>query len=347
MIRFADILGQTIAVTQIQTALGADRLPHGMIFAGPVGVGKATTAAALAGAFLCENPKNADACGKCQSCLTMSAGAHPDYHIITRELARLHDRSGVSKATQLSIDVVRFELAAPAARKTVLGRGKVFIVEQAELMTLPAQNALLKTLEEPAGRTLIVLIANSASDLLPTVASRCQTILFVPLDAQIVRDQLQRRGVEPATAADAARLCDGSLGMALQWIADGLLPPARAVADSIDAILDGRPAGDLAELLRKSAQAQVEKMLARDELASKDSAMRDALGAFLAIASRRLRERLHEADVLAVENACQAIDLVAQAEKYLDANVNVSLVLEQLGITLGRTVLTAAGASQR
>jgi DNA polymerase-3 subunit delta' len=338
MTRFTDILGQPDAVTQIQLAFRADRLPHGMIFAGPPGVGKATTAAALAGAFLCENPKNADACGKCPSCLAMSAAAHPDYHVVTKELARLHDRSGVSKATQLSIDVVRFELAAPAARKSALGRGKVFIVEQAELMTAPAQNALLKTLEEPAGRTLIVLLAAGAGVLLPTVRSRCQTILFTPLDAQTVRDQLQRRGMDRAAAADAANLCDGSLGMALQWIADGLLPPARAVSDAIDAILDGKPAPDLADLLRKSAQAQVEKMLARDELTSKDSAMRDALGVFLCIASRRLRQRLRQSDPEMLETACQAIDLVAQSEKYLEANVNVSLALEQLGIALERLV---------
>jgi DNA polymerase-3 subunit delta' len=336
MTRFADILGQTNALKQIQAALRADRLPHGMIFAGPAGVGKATTAAALAGAFLCENPKNADACGKCQSCLAMSAGAHPDYHVITKELARLHDRSGVSKATQLSIDVVRFELAAPAARKTALGRGKVFIVEQADLMTAPSQNALLKTLEEPAGRTLIVLIAAGPGDLLPTVRSRCQMILFVPLDAQTIREQLECRGVDRAAATEAARLCDGSLGTALQWIADGLLPPARAVADAIDAILDGKPTPDLAELLRKSAQLQIEKILARDELTSKDSAMRDALGIFLSIASRQLRQRLREGDADLIETACQAIDLLAQTEKYLDANVNVSLALEQLGIALTR-----------
>jgi DNA polymerase-3 subunit delta' len=334
MIRFTDILDQADAVAQIQSALAADRLPHGMIFAGPSGVGKATTAAALAGALLCENPANSDACGKCQSCLAMSASSHPDYHIITKELARLHDRSGASKATQISIDVIRYELAAPAARKTLLGRGKVFIVEQAELMSAPAQNALLKTLEEPARRTLIVLIAASLSDLLPTVRSRCQTVIFSPLDAQVVRDQLQRRGIDRVAAAAAAGLSDGSLGAALQWINDGLLPAAGALADAIDEILDGQPAGDFSDLLRKSAQTQVEKILARDELTSKDSAMRDALSIFLSIASHRLRQRLHEAEAEVLEIACRIIDVIARAEKYLDANVNVSLVLEQLALAL-------------
>ena len=106
---------------------------------------------------------------------------HPDYHVITKELARLYDKSGTSKATQLSINVIRHDLAEPAGRKTVLGRGKVFVVEQAELITSAAQNALLKTLEEPAGRTLIVLLTTHVNELLPTIRSRCQTIRFAAL----------------------------------------------------------------------------------------------------------------------------------------------------------------------
>jgi len=333
MIRFGDILGQADAVSRIQRALAADRLPHGMIFAGPSGVGKTTTATALAGAFLCEKPKNGDACGKCASCQAMAAGSHPDFHVIVKEMARLHDRSGTSKATQISVDVVRYELADVAARKTVLGRGKVFIVKQADLMTVPAQNALLKTLEEPAGRTLIVLIATSVSDLLPTVRSRCQTIIFSPLEADVVRDQLVRGGADRVAAAEAARLSDGSLGVALQFLSDGLLQPAAAVGASIDGLVDGGAVGDLADLLRKSAEVQVEKTLARDELTSKDSAMRDALTIFLGIASRRLRQHLHEGDG-DPDRSCEMIDAIALAEKYLDANVNISLVLEQLGIGL-------------
>jgi DNA polymerase-3 subunit delta' len=335
MIRFRDILGHASAIAQIQSALAADRLPHGMIFAGPAGVGKATAAAALAGAFLCANPNGADACGKCESCVAMSSGSHPDFHVIVKEMARLHDRSGASKATQISVDVVRFELAAHAARKTLLGRGKVFVVEQAELMSVPAQNALLKTLEEPAGRTLIVLIAASAGDLLPTIRSRCQSVVFSPLGENLVREQLQRGGVDHAAAAEAARLADGSLGMALQWINDGLLQPAAAVANSIDALLDGGRGVNFSDLLRKSAEAQVEKVLARDELTSKDAAMRDALGLFLSVAARRLRQRLHQGDADA-ETACEMIDAIAQGEKYLDANVNVALAMEQLAITLSR-----------
>lgn len=331
MTTFKDIFGQDAAVGELRRAIAADRLPHGLIFAGPEGVGKATTAAALAAMFLCEHPKSGDACGKCPSCVAFAASAHPDYHVITKELARLHDKSGTSKATLIAINVIRHELTDVAARKTVMGRGKVFVVEQADLMTAAAQNALLKTLEEPAGRTLIILLTIRAGDLLATVRSRCQTIPFAALDPDKVREELIRRGIGRAEAAKAAELSDGSLGVARRWIEDGLLAPAGEVIESIDAILTGKSAARLSDLLRKNADAYAEKVLARDELASKDSAVRTGLSIYLGVAARRIRQSL--ADPARQERALDAIDALALAETYLEANVNLSLILEQLGMS--------------
>ncbi|HEY1922641.1 MAG TPA: hypothetical protein VGG44_07720, partial [Tepidisphaeraceae bacterium] len=99
MIRLCDIFGQDGAIASLRSAVASDRLPHGLIFAGPEGVGKGTTVAGLAAFFLCEKPGAEDACGKCRSCLAMEGGNHPDYHVITKELARVHDKSGSSKAT--------------------------------------------------------------------------------------------------------------------------------------------------------------------------------------------------------------------------------------------------------
>jgi DNA polymerase-3 subunit delta' len=330
MIRLNDIFGQDAAVASLRAAVAADRLPHGLIFAGPEGVGKATTAAGLAGLFLCEKPGEDDACGKCRSCQVMESGNHPDYHVITKELARVHDKSGTSKATQLSINVIRYDLAEPAGRKTVLGRGKFFVIEQAELMTDAAQNAMLKTLEEPAGRCLIVLLTTHASELLPTIRSRCQTIRFASLPVQMVVKHLQRRGIDESTAEAAAEFSDGSLGLAIRWIEDGILGHATGVAEAMDMILAGRGA-ELVDLLRKGADAYAAKALERDELASKDSAVRAGLGVYLACAARRIRQKIRSSgDEDFLDRACDAVDAIARAEKYLGANVNVSLVLEQL-----------------
>jgi DNA polymerase-3 subunit delta' len=335
VIGLSNIFGQDQAVDAIRRAFAADRVPHGLMFAGPHGVGKGTTAQAVAALFLCERPGKFDACGACNSCVAIAAAAHPDFHVITREMARLHDRSGTSKATQISIEVIRRELAEPANRKTVLGCGKVFVVDQAERMTAQAQNGLLKTLEEPAGRTLIILLTTHANELLATVRSRCQIIRFRPLDRALVEAELQRTGIDAAQARAAAELTSGSLGLALSWIRDGLLDSALAVSASIEHALSGREPGDFAGLVRKSADAHAAKAIEHDELTSKDWAVRNGVEMFLSVAANRARLSMADPDNdTMLVPACDTIDAIARAEKYLEANVNVALVLEQLGLAL-------------
>jgi len=335
MNRFDGILGQSSAVDWLVRAYRADRLPHGLIFAGPAGVGKATTARALAALFLCEGPKEATPCGKCPSCAAFEANAHPDYHVVTKELIRYHDKTGKSKGIDLSIHVLRPEVLEPAGRKPGMGRGKVFVIEQAELMNPQAQNALLKTLEEPAGRTLIVLLTEQSLALLPTVRSRCQIVRFAALGIELVQKELRRRGIDANVATAAAELSRGSLGIALKWIEDGVVEPARQLNEQVDGAFAGRPPADLPGWFRKAAEAYAEKQLERDELASKDQATREGLTLYLTIAGERIRRRLaDEDDPAELERACSAIDAVARAESYLDANVNTAVVLQQLAFAL-------------
>ncbi len=228
-------LAQTPAIAWLQRAYAADHLPHGHIFAGPVGVGKATTAAALGALLLCDHPKSNDACDNCDSCRVLAVGNHPDYRVITKELIRQYDRSGTSKAVEFSIHVIRPELVDRAGRKSVLGRGKVFVIEQAELLTAEAQNAMLKTLEEPAERTVIILLTDQPGLLLPTIRSRCQLVRFSPLPQEMVKSELEKRKIDKRTAASAAKLSQGSLGIALKWIEDGVIQLAEELVEKLDA----------------------------------------------------------------------------------------------------------------
>src|SRR5215208_1978559 len=196
--RFDDIFGHDAAIDFLRRALNADRLPHALIFAGPAGVGKGTTARALSKLFLCEKPQADSPCGKCDSCRVFDADNHPDFHLVYRQLIRLEKES--SKAKALPVDVVRDFLVGPANRKPSMGRGKVFVVEEAELMNATAQNALLKTLEEPYGRALIVLLTDQPGALLPTIRSRCQTVRFGALDEQAVVRELVKRGIDKRLA---------------------------------------------------------------------------------------------------------------------------------------------------
>jgi DNA polymerase III delta' subunit len=337
---FNDILGQSAAIDGIRRAYVADRLPHGLIFAGPAGVGKATTGAALGKVFLCQNAKGDVACGRCESCRVFDGGNHPDYHVITKELIRYHDKTGKSKGIDLSIHVLRPELIEPANRKAMLGQGKVFVVEQAELMNAQAQNAMLKTLEEPLVRTLIFLLADQVGSLLPTIRSRCQTFRFAPLESKLVLKELEQRGIDPATAADAARYAEGSLGIALRWIDDGIIAPARELSHQLDELMAGRPPDNLPHWLKGAAEAYAQKQLERDELASKDQANREGLNLYLRLAAAHFRRALAASpDPEALEKACAAIDAIVRAESYLDANVNVPIVLQQLSLTLSRTLV--------
>jgi len=333
MLNWKNIFGQDEALSALRPAYRADRLPHGLIFAGPIGVGKATTAGVLAQLFLCEQPKDDIACGTCESCRIFAGGNHPDYHVITKELIRYHDKTGKSKGIDLSINVIRPELIEPACRKPGMGRGKVFIIEQAELMNPAAQNALLKTLEEPAGRTLIILVTDQPACLLPTVRSRARLVRFAALDSSIVLRELGKRKIPVEVAKRAAKLAGGSLGLALKWIEDGVVEPAGELVAQIDGLLRETPPADLPGWLRKAADDYAAIQLKRDELSSKEQATREGLNIYLMIAAEHLRSRLtNDGDAERLDALCDMIEAIAQTETYLDANVNVALALQQLSV---------------
>lgn len=305
-------------------------MPHGLIFAGPTGVGKAATAKALATWFLCEHPLAGDACGKCPSCHLVEAGTHPDYHLIFRQLVRLQKKD--SKARDLSIDVIRLHLLEPASRKAMQGRGKVFVIEEAETMTRDAANAILKTLEEPQGRTLIILLTDQPHSLLPTIRSRCQMIRFSALADELIVNRLAAKGIDAQTATLAAHMAQGSLGLALRWIEDGIVANARPLYDRLAAIVAGRDADGLPQFLAEGAARQVEKEEERDSNISKDQAMREAVVLHLTIAADYLRGQLAQPlDPATKLRICRMIDDIAQAQTYIQGNVNVNLVLEYIG----------------
>jgi DNA polymerase III subunit delta' len=331
VISFDDILGQAAAVEFLRGACRGERLPHALLLAGPAGVGKGTCAMALAGWFLCHHPRADRPCGVCESCRLLPSGNHPDHHVIAKELIRFHDRTGRSKGIDLSINVIRPELIEPAGRTAALGHGKFFVVEQAEQMSVAAQNALLKTLEEPPGRTVIALLSDAAESLLATVRSRCQMVRFAPLEAELIQEQLQKRGIDAATAAEAAALSGGSLGGAANLIAQGILPQSRRFFGEIDHLLAGRPADDLAGWFKQSADAIAEAAIQRDPLGSKEAAMRAGLALYLHLAAERFSGELRKTnDPDQLERICRAIDAIGRCRMYLEANVNTAVALNQL-----------------
>lgn len=336
---FADILGQDAAISWLTRSYQSDRLPHGLVFAGPAGVGKGMTARALAALYLCPRASGATPCGDCDSCRLMAADNHPDFASVYRQLRRIEKKDAAAR--DLSIDVIRQYLLAPASLKPALGHGKVFVIEEAELMNAAAQNSLLKTLEEPFGRTLIILLSDQPESLLPTIRSRTQTVRFHALDAELVSKELLGRGIDPNIAKQAAELAEGSLGTALKWIEDGVIPFAQQLHRHLDDLLAGRPPDDLADFFKSAAEAYAKRQVERDENISLDQAKREALSLYLRLATQRFRRLLKESDDAAdLDLACTAIESIARADDYLDANVSIPIIFQQLALALAR--LTAA-----
>lgn len=153
-----------------------DRLPHAIMLAGPAGLGKRHLARVLAQFLLCSSPRAESACGKCKSCELNRAGTHPDFVVVEPEEA--------GKA--IRVDDVR-RLAETQGKTAQQSGYKVVILQPAEAMNINAANALLKTLEEPAARTLLLLVSDSPSAVLPTIRSRCQirTLAIPPAEQSL------------------------------------------------------------------------------------------------------------------------------------------------------------------
>jgi DNA polymerase-3 subunit delta' len=242
-------------------------MPHAYLFEGPEGVGKELTARALATRLLCEDDRlvpDADACGQCAACRLMAAGNHPDFHLVHRGLHKVHPDRAIrqSKGLFLVVDLVRQFVIEPAALKPTLGRRRVFLIRDAERMNEEAQNALLKTLEEPPGSACLILVTASAGRLLPTIRSRCQFVPFGLLPAEFVADELSGRlGLPSSDAQSLARLADGRLGVAIRWHGLGLLDALPVVAECRAGLADRDPeafANRLVELASKLALRSTE-----------------------------------------------------------------------------------------
>ena len=175
----------------------------------------------------------------------MDTGSHPDLFVEDLERAREEKAT----ATRLSIEQMR-RVRAQLAMRSVRGVRKVGLIDQAELLTPDAQNALLKTLEEPPGRTTLILVATRADALLATIRSRCQCIRFAPLDRTLVREILEAEGVESAVAEQAAALSEGSLDRARSLTNDGGLEHTAELRDKLAAL----PRATLPQVLDLAAE---------------------------------------------------------------------------------------------
>lgn len=223
------------AWTQLAARRAAARFPHAVLVAGPAGLGKREFVAALVASLLCTKP-GADGrpCGGCRGCAWVAAGSHPDRVAISYGL-----RDDGQPRTEIVVDQVR-ELSARLAMRPHAGGWQVATIDPADRLNPNAANALLKTLEEPAADTVIVLVADEPTRLPATIRSRCQLVEARFPDRTLALAWLAGQGIDAAEAGDALALAAGNPGAALASCRGDSRELARAVATDLAELLRGR-----------------------------------------------------------------------------------------------------------
>jgi DNA polymerase III subunit delta' len=371
-VSFAEIQHQDRAVGELQSVLAADRVPHGFIFCGPAGVGKALTARALAATLLCDAPKKGRGkrpalgpCGTCDQCRLSGRDNHPD-------LSWFRKPSG---SAVFPIDVVTRRDKSPdgptineSAQLTPMqARCRVTIIEDAELMNAAAANAFLKTFEEAPDGAYLVLLVTSLDRLLPTIRSRGRLIRFGALPSAFIAELLKRDGAMSAgDAATLSRFAEGSMDLAAALARSEFLQLHREVLDALPA-MDRGGALALADALAAWAteQADNEAQLEVDDTASSKekkrqvtverntlrrtylkrslgmlaSVFRDALLAksgagdgLQNVSARTLIE--HYAGALPMATLERGVGRFLTYQTYVDRNVHVQLLMENACLEL-------------
>jgi DNA polymerase-3 subunit delta' len=338
---FRDVVGHTRLIDLLSRSVAGSTLPPSLLFAGPGGVGKHLTALAVAQALNCTRTGHGsgagaegsvDACGACAACTRIARGVHPDVLFVP---------PGDSGA--IKIDQVR-EIVDRAQYRPFEGRRRVVIIDEADTLVQAAQNALLKTLEEPTPSSVFILVTARPDMLLPTVLSRCPQLRFRPLSIADIAAALMSRGRNEAEARAVAAIADGSLGQALQTSASDLVESrelAREVLEKAAAQSDPARRVETAQrLITKPASGVTE----RDHLATHLRAMAVLLRDVALLATGADERALANADVRpALERltntyrgarGTQAFAAVDRALFALQRNAGVKLVADWLVLQL-------------
>jgi DNA polymerase-3 subunit delta' len=365
---FSEIIGQRRAIDGLRGALRRGALHHAYLFAGPEGVGKGTAARLLAQAANCESTRAKraaeeaglarrraeakpertnvqggeptvlpdDPCGECTPCKKIQRGVHPDVLLLSEERAmvkagRWEPRAGRTPSKDIVVDQVRDLVDHRLALKRFEGRRRFVIVDPADAMNVQAQNALLKTLEEPPDDTTLVLVAAQADALLPTIRSRCLRVAFAPLPEAVIEERLGAAGRPPQEARLAAALSGGSLGKALILDAEALAERSCAVekaaalgpGDAGEWIAFARERGSDREAARETCELIL--VWLRDVLARTAAGGAAPLAlADLAAATEQAASRLSPVEVL------RRGERVKQALSALTHNASPALALERM-----------------
>lgn len=317
-----NIIGHKQVITQLCLMQQEDRIPHAMLFCGTDGVGKSLVAEALAAAILCHAPVHNQACGHCKACRALAAGTHPDFFQIQPE-------SETKAAPAIRIEAVR-KLQEEIARIPLLSERRVVIMQEADKMNEAAANCLLKTIEEPSGQIVFILLTSRTSALLDTIISRCMRVEFGILQPEELVAILYQQGIEEPLAGKLASIADGSVSKALAMQDEELLN-LQAQAFDLASAAGTLGVEQLLQLAKEMSNHSRERLI--QWLGFLAMIYRDLLmlysGSGLPLYNQSDIDRLssllnkyHQQELL------QLLQLVQDYQKRLGSNVNTQLCLE-------------------
>ncbi len=332
------ILGHAWAIDLLRRHLRAGGVRHAYLFTGPDQVGKRTLAVAFAQALTCpEAPEPGEACGRCRTCETMRAGTHPDLSIV-----RL-----VPGDSEIKIDQVR-ELQRQLALTPRQAARRIALLVDFDAANESAQNALLKTLEEPAEKVVLLLTAGSSAGLLPTLLSRCEVLNLRPVNPAVIERALKDDGEPAERARLLAALSAGrpGLGRALQSDSEQLARRSAAL-DEMGRLLSANRGERFA-----AAEAWARKRKSNEELDAVRRRAGELLGTWLTLwrdallvshaAQDHLANPDRQADLERLAGSCSremlaaGVSALRTALDRLDRYANIQLTLETLMLDLPR-----------
>ena len=325
MAGFESVLGNEQVREYFRHAVDSGKVSHCYVLSGEDGLGKMTLAKAFAQTLLCDSPVGRP-CGKCHSCVQFESGNHPDVIYTTHE-----------KPTVIGVDDVRTGIVEDIALRPYSSDYKIYIMDEAEKLSVQAQNALLKTIEEPPSYGILMLLTTNAAGLLDTIRSRSILLSMLPLENQVLESYLRKEDGDAQKIPSLVKFAQGNIGKAMKL----------SGSENFSAMMD-----QIMELLKKADILDFETMLTgienletfkinikdclsfirmwfRDVLLYKATGDPNLLIFFDEIvAIRRYSTRF------SYNGINRILDEIEATERRLDANVNFSLSMELLWLTI-------------
>ena len=330
MAGFEKVVGHEKVITHLNNSIQSERVAHCYLFVGEDGIGKRLVATEFAKKLLCETADGPSArpCGTCPACVAVDRGSHPDLKYIRHE-----------KPATISVADVREQLNGDIVIRPYRADRKIYIIDEAELLNVQAQNAILKTIEEPPSYAVILLLSNNRDVFLETIRSRSVLVEFQPLRREDVAKYVEAHFPPTAERSFALDHCRGNIGRALHLMEN---EDARAFVTAVHGILEKLP-----------QLSVVERMKALEELSQAREDVKEVLELFLAwyrdvavfkATGDAKQVQSGDRNISKIEQAAQAYSFAAlgrifekvrETKELLLANVNPESVFENLLLECG------------